>query len=379
MPELGVKDNALNISEQGANPLDKLAQLVTGQKKLDKRARKKAFSNAITKPLMTWANKIDSPLKYHRTLACGAVLMQEGKKLTSAYCKQRWCSVCNGIRTAKLMKQYEKPITQMSNPMFLTLTAQAVYADELEPHFDLMKKTFVKVKRNLQKTYGIKLIGIRKTESQYKYVGNGDYTYNAHFHFIGDLLPCQALLVQTLWLNQWSLEQANPKGQHIRKADSDSIKELFKYETKAISVNKKGQFSPEALDVIYQSLYRKRAIQAYGLKANQLTEEEEQQAEKLEALDDRTEVWIFDKINYSNAAGQQLTNYEPNTQDKQLFELTKYDYASETINELTFHRRQPSETDNYNISGVISGKQENTRLLQEKQNFNFGLFTPKLE
>lgn len=314
---------------KSANSFNKLAQLVTKQEKLNKRAKKKAYSNAIAMQLMTYVNnqEWDKPLRYHTTYFCSSEIEQIGDKLTTYYCRQRWCPICSGIRTAKLMKQYEKPISEMTNPLFLTLTTKSVCADELEPRFNAMKKAIVRIKRNLLKTYNIRLIGLRKTESQYKYIGNGEFTYNPHFHFILDMLPCQAMLMTALWLNQWTLEEANPDAQNTRPADTKSLKELFKYEVKPLTTNKKGQFSPSALNVIFEALYKKRAIQAYGMKQNDVEEEND---DSLQAIDFRTkkEKWQFRTLNYYNDIEESLTTYEPTDKDKKFFKLTRYNHAS---------------------------------------------------
>jgi hypothetical protein len=351
---------------QGANSLDKLAQLDTDQSKRNKRAKKKAYAMATVLPLMTFANQGGSTLNYHRTYTCSMVLNQVGDNITSTQrCRQRWCPVCSSIRTAKLIRQYEKPIRAMKNPIFITLTRQSVYADELEPTFQDMKRAFVNVKRNMQKTYGIKLIAMRKTESQYKYVGNSEYTYNPHFHIVADLLPCQALLLKTMWLNQFSQDIASPDAQDMRKADEDTLLELFKYEVKPITTNKEGKFSPEALNVIYESLYKQKCIQAYGMKADRLTEEQEQEIETLPASEPKTDVWTFKGLNYFNADGESLTNFVPSEKDMQFFAITGYNPKYKTIHNASEKTIQPSQDNGSIIQDYIRRTEEITGILQK--------------
>jgi hypothetical protein len=351
---------------QGANSLDKLAQLDTNQSKRDKRAKKKAYSLAIVQRMMTFANQGGSTLKYYRSHPCSMVLSQVDDKITSTNrCRQRWCVVCSSIRTAKLIRQYEKPIRAMKNPMFLTFTRKSVYADELEPTFQDMKRAFVNVKRNMQKTYGIKLIAMRKTESQYNYVGNGQYTYNPHFHIIADLLPCQALLLKTMWLNQFSQDIASPDAQDMRKADEKTILELFKYEVKPVTQNKEGKLSPEALNVIYESLYKQKCIQAYGMKADRLTEEQEQEIETLPASEPKTDVWTFKGLNYFNADGESLTNFVPSEKDMQFFAITGYNPKYKTIHNASEKTIQPSQDNGSIIQDYIRRTEEITGILQK--------------
>jgi hypothetical protein len=160
-----------------------------------------------------------------------------------------------------------------------------------------------------------------------------------------------------MWLNQWSMEIANLDAQDIRKADQESLMELFKYEVKPVTTNKDGKFIPAALDVIYQSLYRQKAIQAYGMKAEKPSPEQDEVAETLQATDEKTEIWIFDKLNYYNASGDALTNFEPEDKDQEFFKLTQYNYASETT-------IRSSETRNIDFQDHQREKAANTSLLQ---------------
>ena len=89
--------------------LDTLAQLRTETPSkppvtLVKRAKAKFLTNGLSFPLID----LNSPLKksYWLTWHCTSVLLQEGQKITSRYCNNRWCIVCNRIRTAKLINGY---------------------------------------------------------------------------------------------------------------------------------------------------------------------------------------------------------------------------------------------------------------------------------
>ena len=95
------------------NPLliDTLVQLYTDPQTkplqtLTRRAKAKFLSNAINFPLID----LKSPLKksYWQTWHCTSVLLQEGQKITSQYCNNRWCIVCNRIRTAKMINKYQR-------------------------------------------------------------------------------------------------------------------------------------------------------------------------------------------------------------------------------------------------------------------------------
>ena len=91
-----------------------------------RRARAKFLSKALAKQLLK-ANP-DSKLfkSYRATLSCSSVLQQNGKKLTTLYCKNRWCAVCNRIRTAKLIGGYSEQLEEFKEPYFVTLTKKTV-------------------------------------------------------------------------------------------------------------------------------------------------------------------------------------------------------------------------------------------------------------
>jgi len=69
-----------------------------------KRARAKYFST----PLAINLAKLRSPLEksYRNTVYCSATLSQEDGKIVGSYCGNRWCMVCNRIRTARAIHRY---------------------------------------------------------------------------------------------------------------------------------------------------------------------------------------------------------------------------------------------------------------------------------
>jgi len=118
-------------------PLDTLAQLA--KVVLGKRARSKYISNAISLRL----SDLQSDLRqsYFNTYHCSDVLVQSGQKITSKYCNNRWCLTCNRIRTAKLIIGYRKPLSELIDPQFVTLTIPNVTGDQLVDAISEMLKT----------------------------------------------------------------------------------------------------------------------------------------------------------------------------------------------------------------------------------------------
>ena len=117
-----------------SSPLDKLAQLAPYKKytleTLARRAKAKFFTNAYTVRLAM----LKSPLQksYNNTIfGCSALLYQTGKTITTHYCNNRWCVVCNRIRTAKMINGYKKPLSELKEKYFVTLTIPNVDKDIL--------------------------------------------------------------------------------------------------------------------------------------------------------------------------------------------------------------------------------------------------------
>ena len=173
----------------------------TNQSTLQKRARTKAISNAVVFKL----TPLQSPLNkaYWSTFHCSNSILQDGDKLTSRYCNQRWCLVCNRIRTAKLMRGYLPSIDEMKDPQLVTLTRPNVKGGYLRSTFSSMQSIFIQCKDALRKQ-GITLIGIRKVEVTFNEI-TGEY--HPHFHFIIDGKKASEAL-KTEWLKR------NPKALH---------------------------------------------------------------------------------------------------------------------------------------------------------------------
>ena len=94
-----------------------------------KRAKAKFSQNNLIRSMA----KLKTPFaeKYEETKFCSYSLIQNGNTFTARYCKQRWCRICNRIRTGKLMHGYSDAISAMQNPQFVTLTIPNVLGEQL--------------------------------------------------------------------------------------------------------------------------------------------------------------------------------------------------------------------------------------------------------
>jgi len=147
---------------------------------LSKRARAKYFTGSYLHRLVD----LDSEMQksYKQTFVCASVLTQKGNTVTAQYCNQRWCTVCNRIRTGKLINSYHSEIEEFINPHFITLTVPNCTKSALKQTIAGMDKNFTKLVDVLKKRK-IRLNAIRKIEVTYNSTLD---SYHPHYHMIVD-------------------------------------------------------------------------------------------------------------------------------------------------------------------------------------------------
>ena len=209
--------------------------------------------------------------QYERGCNCSQVVQHTADRYRSSYCERRFCLVCNRIRTAKLINAYKPILDGLNDLHFLTLTIPNVPGYELKNACKSMVKAFQRVKDNMRKVYGLKIEGIRKLEITYNDVRKD---YHPHYHIVisGQMAAETAL---NLWLNQFP--EAKRSAQDVKKADENSVKELFKYFTKITTNNKTSKkLHITALNTIFNAIQGARIFQPFGIKMQKpvLSEEE---------------------------------------------------------------------------------------------------------
>jgi predicted transcriptional regulator len=342
--ECGCSLEGKKTSKKSYTPLDTLAQNVTkpleddvgmrfdlktkcgNSSTLLKRAKAKYLTVGIVKKLVDIS---DSPLKkgYWNTYHCADVLEKNGDTIITHYCKNRWCLVCNRIRTARLIKQY-KPLLDLwtSEQYFITLTIPNVPADQLDASIREMQKVFTGILAKMkQRTYNdnshaVRLEGLRKLECTYNPVRND---YHPHYHCIVHGFVA-AEFILTEWLRRFPL--ANVSAQDIRKGDNNSAMELFKYFTKLISgkskTKKNRSIHPASLDVIFRAIKGKQIFRAFGVTIPKVDEDllDDEVDSLLETVDSSMlyswEQEFGDWI--SQETGEVLTGYVPSDGIKEL-------------------------------------------------------------
>lgn len=289
--------------------------------KFNKRARAKYVQGPLLDALISLNSRYQK--RYQDTKMCSGLIYQDNGKLTSRYCGNRWCRICNRIRTGKLLNGYKPALQNMKDQQFLTLTVPNVTGNQLRATIQKMISTvrrIQEIRRQKENIPGINCI--RKLECTYNVEHDN---YHPHFHFIIDGLT-EAEYLRDMWLKFWP--DANPKGQKIVKAYN--AKELFKYFTKLTSksskkVDRRGKciineedHYPEALDLIFQAIEKIRIVQPMG-KIKMVSDDiEELTAEKYdETITDDPENKFFmwnGKNWFSPYTGNLLTSFEPNKQ-----------------------------------------------------------------
>lgn len=324
-----VNSTFIEQNKSGVVYLDTLAQLSTQvynglndnqlQQKLNlqKRARAKAFTNSFIFDLID----LKSPLlkSYWDTTRCTSIVLQEGKKITSRYCKQRWCLTCNRIRTAKMINGYKEPLAELKEPQFVTLTIPNVKAKYLKSTIEDMNTSLKAIRKNLKKTYKIELKGLRKYECTYNSKEN---SYHPHFHLIVESKEASNKLID-LWLNKYP--KASRKAQDLRPASEESIIELCKYFTKVIS--KDNDYNPKALDIMFRSAKGKRTFQPIGIKKTVSEDIEEIASQEIDFKEPQTEIWQYEKqyFDWVSSQGETLSEYKPTKED---YKVITQDYKT---------------------------------------------------
>jgi DNA-damage-inducible protein D len=293
--------------------LDTLAQLVTDPKDigfLGKRARAKTF----TAPLSVKLASLNTDLKksYWNSYYCNENLRQEGNKITGKYCKNRWCSVCNRIRTAQLIQGYKMPLLELEDKQFVTLTLPNCEAVDLEETIDFMLKTVKTVQdaikmRHHRGKQDWQLVGIRKLECTYNHKTS---TYHPHFHFLIEGQVAAKELVNE-WLKR--VPSASSQAQDVRKAKEGAEIELFKYFSKIVTKTDKGFTTfVQPLDVIFMAMRGRKVFQSIGLKKDVSEDIEDIITEEISGIEEKFVDWKWFKHDWvDKSTGEVLTGYIP--------------------------------------------------------------------
>jgi plasmid rolling circle replication initiator protein Rep len=184
------------VSGEGADLSD--------QKRMKNKARKKAITQALAVSLVSVAEANESleiiP-SYWNTYHCGERIITANGRAFTDYCKNRFCTGCQGIRKAETLNRYLPEIETWDEVFFTTLTAKSVPAEMLQQRIQEFIDAFRLIKDRFRKRHqrkkGPKFIGIRSLECNFNPVNK---TYNPHFHLI-----IRGRIASTSFMREWRL------------------------------------------------------------------------------------------------------------------------------------------------------------------------------
>lgn len=200
---------------------------------------------------------------YQRSAECVGVLTQDEGRIVGKYCGNRWCLVCNRIRTAKLRTAYA-PVLREWDVWFVTLTIPNVPGAQLHATVREMIKASRLVADRVRRKDRLQWRAVRKLEVTFSAERRD---YHPHLHFVVDG-EAAARTLEARWLAMYPA--ATKSAQDVRRADPATItRELFKYLTKQ-TVRTEGRritsYPARVLDTIYRATRGLRTIQPMGFR-----------------------------------------------------------------------------------------------------------------
>lgn len=248
---------------------------ISDKQNLLKRARRKYLSNGLILALVDAAkSNLDSTLQksYWNSYHCARTLaLSTENKISGSYCKNRWCMICNSIRTAQSINKYSPVIDTWDAPHFATLTAETVDACYLSDRLDIMQDVLretkeIHKKRKSRNKIDFDFKGIKKIECTHNFRTN---KYHPHLHIICNSFET-AEFVQHHWLKKMKKRgvKVDIKGQDIRPCDSTATIELFKYFTKVVTKlpNNKTVIDGTSLDIIFNAMKGRQTSRPFGFR-----------------------------------------------------------------------------------------------------------------
>ena len=321
------KGNIYTLAQSGTG-----IKLVKGEgtdakalKPLQNRAKKKTISNTVILKLIEISKENGEHYKekaYRNSFYCQSKVIKANGRLFGDYCKNRFCTICAGIRKADIINRYLPIIGNWEQPYFVTLTAKAVPKLKLKDRYDRMYKGIIRLlernKKRAQRGKAIRFMGIRTIECNFNPQRR---TYNPHLH----LLVANKQMAEQLineWLIQCTPTHAKRAAQHMR-AVNDTEKdliEIIKYGSKiftdpTMQSKTKRKYNP----IIYAKAYHNiiwamqghRVFERFGFNLPQKARNR-----KVEVVTDYEELMYSAKDNdwICIDTDESLTNYQPSNE-----------------------------------------------------------------
>lgn len=305
-PDWTVIHNVLKIVPE--NSLKPAASQAQRWKKISKA---KFVQNAMLRPLEI----LNSPVKkdYTKAIFCrhNLVWSFDNSTYTGKRCTTRICKFCQNIKTLQQIEKYVPVLSQILDLYLVTLTIKNIPGEQLKKAIEKMQSNFRKLTR-LASFHGIDYNTIRRLEITYNPITN---EYHPHFHILVQDKETAQFIYDT-WFRYYD-NKLSHKGNDIRNADINSLKELFKYAMKVIHRDKTApkniyQIYPIAIDTMYQAIKGIRTIQPTGEFRNIIEPDKEEDSENSEIIDNQIKyvgnelTWFQDIATYVNENGEEI-------------------------------------------------------------------------
>lgn len=287
------------------------------------RTKKKTITQKMALSLVDVVKKkgnLEREKSYWNTYHCQNKIITSEGKLYGKYCKNRFCTLCSGIRKAEIINKYFPVIATWEQPYFVTLTVKAVSAKRLNEVIKNglirgFKRIIGKYKKRSQREKSIKLIGVKSLECNFNPVKK---TYNPHLHIIVPNKEIADILVKE-WLLLWGNKWTNKAAQYSRKVEDRKrdLIEIIKYGSKIFTEpdmkrNSKQKSTANiyvsALDNILCAMKDHRIFDRFGFDLPKSNKEKERMSTMLNKYDE----WVFDpkQSNWVNAdSDKRLSSY----------------------------------------------------------------------
>ena len=288
------------------------------------RAKKKAISNSLNMRLLEVEESQLRP-RYYAAMSCSNYLFQDGLKITSRYCRQRSCLVCNSILTMKLIKGYSAAIDAMLEPVFLTLTFGRIQGVELELTIKSLKKELsnifkrLRVRKRRNEEAEVLINAICKFECVYDHYKKNPF--HPHFHLIVDGLK-NANDIKAEWIKDLPVNSA---AQHVELISNrgKAAQELFKYISKLVTDK---PFNAFGFDAILQATMNKPIYICYGNIKRVEENINDIDSRFIDFKEAQTQVWKIDKraFDWICPEGELFSGYKPTQEDLFLIKNCRY-------------------------------------------------------
>lgn len=305
---------------------------------LPQKTKLKALSKFITSRL--YYQNQDSPLikSYKNSFYCQDLIKATDGELTSTYCKNRWCPICNRNKTAELINKYLPTLETYPQLYFITLTRPNVSGDNLKAEIDYLISTFRKLMQTRKSKQFIKdgAIGIRKLECTH----NPETGFHPHFHLlVSDFAFAEYIVNRWLKVNP----TANIKAQDLKPTDGEigSYIEIFKYFSKLLAKDKttnKIYFDAKSMDIIFTAMRGRQVFQTIG-NLKPIEPNQETTKEKSVIFNQETGELITDGC-FKYKGNLNTIGYYNITDGSNLIELTTPNLIKELDNNLNFQQNE---------------------------------------